>query len=106
MQTFIYLMKRNKKAMKIVAILSGTCSTQRLSDVSVLSLPKELEKEITEVLYENRMQWEAWVESAESLADLIQSLSKRGFANFPVKYNPLVNNTAKIDPVVTKRLAL
>lgn len=87
---YLYLARRDKKGCKIIMILQGleTYPT-RLTDVNSLRLPADLIVELQNIIHDNRMDWEPWVESANSYEELRQKLVNRGYSQIPLKANPL-----------------
>jgi hypothetical protein len=59
-----------------------------VSNINDLQLPAELTKEIQETVHLNRMEYEPWIESADSFAGLKESLKKRGYKNLPIQQAP------------------
>lgn len=88
---FIYLGRRDKSGIRIIAKVTGKSQLPvRLTDASLLSLqlPASWHTEISQIIYDNRMQWEPWVESVDSFEDWRASLKKRGFSNIPISSQP------------------
>lgn len=113
MSVFIYLLQRDKKNLKIITILDGSCPTKKITKVSDLSLPPKLSQLVENMVYENRMMWELWIETADTIHDLLASLAKRGIALFPIKCHPAIrlsdidkdgSMSRTIDPIAMKRL--
>lgn len=86
---YIYLARLDKKGVQILAILqSRPVAPVRLGDVSTLSLPAAFADKISQAIYDNRMLWEPWVETADDYASLRTSLTTRGYSNLPVSGQP------------------
>lgn len=82
---YLYLARRDKKGVRLLATLKGNhSSATRLGDIKTLQLPAEMERELADVIHENRMYWEPWIESATSFQDLKSKLAKRGYKELPV----------------------
>ena len=82
---FLYLARRDSKGVRILTILRGRPQTAvRLTDLSVLNLPSSWQVEIEKVVFDDRMLWEPWIESAEDYAQLKTRLKKRGYSNLPI----------------------
>lgn len=92
---FIYLAKRDKSGMKIITTTAGKCLPTRLTDIQSLQLAPDAEVELARIAYENRMQWEVWMESAKSFDDLIESLIKRGYKNLPLAPGQMITESLK-----------
>lgn len=87
---WLYLGRRDKKGVKILTVLKGgNQSPTRIPDITILHLPPALERELKGAINDNRMLWEPWIESAESYAQLSESLKKRGFTHLPMNERPL-----------------
>ena len=81
---YFYLARRDKKGVRIIAKFQGTPQmATRISDISSL-VPPNLSGSLNQIIYDSRMLWEPWVESAESYADLRNSLEIRGYTNIPI----------------------
>ncbi len=86
---YLYLARRDKKGVKILTVLNGKpCSPGRLIDVKKLGLPAILEQQISQRIYQDRMLWEPWIESADKFLELRKSLKNRGFSSLPLSSNP------------------
>ncbi len=82
---YLYLARRDKKGVRLLATLNGKQSAAtRLGDIRTLQLPAAMERELADVIYENRMYWEPWIESAASFKDLKSKLSGRGYKELPI----------------------
>ena len=92
---YLYLGRRDKKGAAILAILHGPpVPPSRVPDVARLGLPRDLTARLQQSIYEERMYWEPWIESADTYGDLVESLRKRGYTNVPV--NPIIRH--KVGP--------
>lgn len=91
MSLFIYLIRRDRKEIKIITTLKGgNCVPRRLNDLKPLKLPKAVHDAIEKNMEANKMLWEVWIESANSVQDLSVSVKNRGIQGFPLKPQPLV----------------
>ena len=87
---YLYLLRRDKKGMKVLSIFRyKQCPPTRITDLSSLKLPQGLRSSIQKTVYDNRMLWEPWLESAESYQHLRESLKKRGIRNIPLPSTPM-----------------
>lgn len=84
-ELFVYLARLDKKGIKILANFAYPQKVHptRINDVKDLVLNKSLPQSIFKEVYENRMNYELYVESATSFSELKTSLTKRGYANLP-----------------------
>ena len=83
-------MRRNHKDIKLISMLNGSSPPQRLTNVESLHLPYPISQEVEKIIYENRMYWEAWIESASSIYELMDNIRKRGYPIYPRKLSPLL----------------
>jgi len=89
MMLFLYLAKRNKSQIKLLAVLNGAeCQPMRI-DVKRLSLPSTLTDKLDNYIYQERMLWEPWIESATNYPEFVRSLQRRGFSKLPLCAKPL-----------------
>jgi hypothetical protein len=61
---------------------------------------------LTEIVYESRLEWEPWIESADSFDNIKDKIKKRGYTNLPISFIPEVrsNNIALTPEVYTSNL--
>lgn len=87
---YLYLGKRNKKSIKILAALNnpGQIAPTRVMDVKSLNLSKNLENKIIKQSNQDKMEWELWIESATNFSELRDSLKKRGYKELPFCSSP------------------
>lgn len=50
----------------------------------------EWERNISQIIHENRMLYEPWVETAKNYNELISNLKQRGYSNISMSANPLL----------------
>lgn len=90
---FLYMAKRDKKGTRVLTVFDcedyTTVPATRIQDLSTLNLPKHLESEIQKTLYQNRLLWEPWAETAENYTALKTSLQSRGYVNLSIYANAL-----------------
>ena len=84
----------NKTGIKMVAVVQGPKTVSRIDDVRQLQLKPEWESVLGKIMYDNRIDWELWVEHAESYKDLRRKLSMRGITGIPPSFNFLMNEMA------------
>lgn len=88
---YFYLARRDKQGIRFIAnFLSRKQSPTRITDNNINSLfvPINYLKEIQQKIYESRMLWEPWVETAETFEKLKVLLQKRGYVNIPITPRP------------------
>ncbi len=102
MKTYFYLARRNKQGIKVLATLSNknSIAAVRITDATKLGLPSDLETKIQAQMYENRMLWELWAESANNFTDLKTNLKNRGYKDLPLSANPIYE--PEVDSVINK----
>ena len=86
---YLYLARRDKSGIKILAILQGTMKTGRVDDIDNLNLPVEIESVIKKCCYDNRMLWEPWIEPADNFSQLKNNLRSRGYSGIPMGGQPI-----------------
>lgn len=89
---YLYLGRRDKKGIRIIAKLTGrTLLPTRIDDAGLLSLalPEAWYNQIHQIIYDNRMLWEPWLQSwSGTFEELRTSLKARGYTNIPVSAQP------------------
>jgi len=81
MKTYLYLAKRDKKGIKLLATFPGNTNPIKVEDIGKLKLPENVKTEILNSINQNRMLYETWMESAENYQKLKENLTRRGFSN-------------------------
>lgn len=92
---YLYLARRNKKGIKVLAILTGIpLETRRvtIADIYSFGIPQQYMDEFKKVFHENRIKFEPWIEQAENYAELLSRLRKRGFTNLSLDGSPLFDD--------------
>lgn len=98
---YLYLARRDKKGCKVIMVLQGlTTPPTRVTDVNSLRLGPDVLSELTDIIHEHRMEWEPWVESANSYEELRQKLVTRGYSQLPLKATPLHSGSSHNNPHV------
>lgn len=96
---YLYLAARNKKGLKVIATFSGKnvkCPIRtRIENVNQLKLPAETYTKVKNIIEENRMNYECWLEEVESSQDLKDKLIKRGYSSLP-NINYLIIETHEV----------
>lgn len=83
---YLYLTKRDKKGVRFLAeIIGDEQLATRVTDLSLIT--SNHREDISQIIYDSRMMWEPWVESAENIEALRQNLKLRGFVNLPLSNN-------------------
>ena len=99
---YLYLARRDKKSVRILAkFLSTSISTVRIDDsnISLIRMPNSLLPTVQQEIYDNRMLWQAWLETAESYESFRIRLAKSGHTNIPLSSQPkFFMSTVKVFP--------
>lgn len=83
---------RSKKGIKVITVLQGnSIISSKLENVKSLSLPSLWEKKINQIIKENHMLYEPWIESAKDFEELKQRLKGRGFNELPMGLTVILN---------------
>lgn len=92
---YLYLASRSKKGMKLITVLQGEQAVNsNLTDLTDLNLPPIWQKNIAQIIHENRMLYEARIESADSFMDLAKRLRNRGYKDIPLGAIPILHMQA------------
>ena len=92
---YLYLASRSKKGMKLITVLQGEQAVNsKLNDLTNLSLPPVWQKKIAQIIHDNRMLYEAHIESADSFQQLSERLKHRGYSNVPSGAIPMLHMQA------------
>lgn len=85
---WFYLLKRDKTGVRFITQFYGNkIPATRLKNLSDLSLPLQDQKAFEKIIYESRLNWEAWIETVEFFEDFRNRLKIRGYKNVPISYN-------------------
>jgi hypothetical protein len=88
---YLYLTKRDKKDVKLVTLLQGTCPTpMKLTDLSALDLPAAWTKTLEGIAASERTHYDLWMESASDVLELQRRLRGRGYKQIPIMTSPMV----------------
>ena len=87
---YLYLARRDKTDVRVIAVLNGAPRTGRVTNVNDLSLSTEVLALVNQAIYDNRMYWEPWIDTANSYRDLRDKLFSRGFKNLPLSSSPII----------------
>lgn len=88
---YLYLARRDNAGIRIIAKLTGREQLPvRLDDAGLLSLqlPTTWHTQFSQIIYDNRMMWEPWIQSVTSFNDFRAALKKRGYTNIPISSQP------------------
>ncbi len=98
---YLYLARRDRSSVRILCKLRGyEINASRIQNVDTLGLPPDWTTALNQIIYDNRMLWEPWVESADTYEDLKDSLRLRGYKNLPMSGQPEFTAANTASPVV------
>jgi hypothetical protein len=99
---YLYLGKRDKKGVKVLTVFSGSkLPRSRVEDVKSLHLPDSLEIGLIKTIFDNRLEWEVWIESAKNFGELKDRLNKRGYKHIPMHTNSIYPQISKAIPDIS-----
>jgi hypothetical protein len=82
---YLYLGRRDKKAIRILAKFQGRKQMAvRIDDLDSFQLPVGWKEQLNQIIFDSRMLWEPWIESADSFDSFRSNLKIRGYLNVPV----------------------
>ena len=67
-----------------------------LSNIKILGLPPSWEGKISDMIEQNKIYWEPWVQTANSFDDLRLNLKARGYSNIPANGYPMILVTPQV----------
>ncbi len=86
MKVYLYLAKTNKSDIKILNVSFGnSCQPTIITDFS------KFPENIKNTIFENRIDWDVYLESANNYEELKNKLRSRGYKNVPA-YNAVTQN--------------
>ena len=98
---YLYLGRRDKTGIRILAkVLGRPILSSRIDNIDVLNLPISWTNEIKQIIYDNQLLWEPWVESADTYDILKAALKVRGYTNLPMSEQPEFTASNFTTPVV------
>ena len=96
---YLYLASRSKQGIKLITTLTGeSMVTSRVTDLTRLGLPTTWQIKIAQIIDDNKMMYEPWIESASSFNELKDRLKARGYTNIGSGASPMIqiNSSEKI----------
>lgn len=92
---YLYLASRSKKDIKLVTVLQSELAVNsRLESLQTLNLPQVWERKIQQIVHDNHMLYEPWIETAKDFNELKSRLKNRGFTDVPMGSSPLLQMQA------------
>lgn len=86
---YLYLARLDKTDVRILLKLrSPSILPSRYDNLNALGVPEPYLSAIQQVIVDNRLLWEPWVETADSYNELKVSLKNRGYNNLPTSGKP------------------
>lgn len=78
--------------MKLITVFLGeSIITSKINDVKELKLPQLWERKIQQIIDENKMLYEPYIESAKDFNELKERLKGRGYSDLPMGVNLLLH---------------
>ena len=91
MKIYLYLQDKNKENFKLLSVFNGpTIKAKQIHNIADLKLPAEITEKASEIIYEHRMGWDLWMESAGTYRELVENIKFRG-GGLPLNSAPLLN---------------
>ena len=88
---YLYLARRDKSAIRIIAKLKGQEQIPiriKIEDLVTFQLPVVWYNTISQIIYDNRMLWEPFIQSVDKFEDFRSQLKIRGYSNIPLSAQP------------------
>lgn len=94
---WLYLAKRDKKGIRIIAkFLSRELEPIKLDNIKRLTMPESWEGKIFTYIEQNKIYWEPWLQTSDDFEELKKSLKKRGYSDIPANGQPMIPITQQI----------
>lgn len=94
---WLYLGRRDKKGVQILAkLLCRDLSPIKLSNIKVLSLPSSWEGKLSDMIEQNKIYWEPWLQTNDTFEDLASNLKIRGYSQLPANGQPMISIIPKL----------
>lgn len=101
MRCYLYIARRDRKGARVIMVLDAPqINPTRVTDLKSIQLPAIVQDSVEQIIDENRMYWEPWIESAENYEELKLSLDKRGYRNLYVSSKPLYDGSSILSPPI------
>lgn len=98
---YLYLTRRDKSGVRILAKFKGRPQlATRIDDLEPLQLPTGWQSQLSQIIYDSRMLWEPWIESADSYDELKSDLKIRNYINIPVNAQPEFVSSVTQTPII------
>ncbi len=95
--TYIYLSKRDKKGVRILLVFSSQEHIpERVTDLTKLPIEINVRKKLEQIIYDERFNWEPWIESAKTYDDFKVKLRKRGYIGIPMSSQPEIYSEVQV----------
>lgn len=100
---FLYLARRDRTGIRNVMVLQGLpVRATRVTDIAMLRLDTAVSGQLEAIVQQYRLEWDLWLEDADTYQELSERLRTRGYVNIPDKSRPLhpassVNNPYPVD---------
>lgn len=102
---YIYLARRDKGGVRILLVTRGNpVMSTRVDNIDILGLSVEVASELKQKIYDDRIYWEPWIESADTFEAYRAALKVRGYTNIPLSSQPEIYSVSSKPSVNTKVL--
>lgn len=83
---YVYLASMRKEGIKVLAAFpyAKKVYPTRINDIKTLNLAPDMERKVSSESHENRMNYELYVETADTFNSLKEALEKRGYSRLPL----------------------
>jgi len=89
-KVWIYLTRRDKSGVRFLSQFRSKkeISPTRIKNIAELNIPPENAQKLDEIIFQSRLEWEPWLESADSFDIIKNKIKKRGYYNIPISFVP------------------
>jgi len=87
---YLYLASRDKRDVVVVTVFQGKSTVLKVGDLQSLGLPHPWLSALENATQPYRRCYDLWMESAEDVVALRETLKRRGFTRLPVFPGPLL----------------
>jgi hypothetical protein len=88
---YLYLARRDKSGVRIIAKFKGQEQLPtriKIEDIASFQLPVVWYNTISQIIYDNRMLWEPFIQSIDTFENFRNNMKSRGYTNIPLSSQP------------------
>lgn len=88
---YLYLARRDKSGVRIISKLKGQEQLPtriKIEDIASFQLPVVWYNTISQIVYDNRMLWEPFIQSIDTFENFRNNMKSRGYTNIPLSSQP------------------